>query len=83
MSSESHQLFGEDHYLTDGIIDFFYKCYLRDEKDQHDMVAFGSNATIHDVTDLPPALMVTGEADPLRDGSNKHIYLHSQSNLSF
>lgn len=71
MDSESHRLFGKGHFLTKEVIKFFYSSYLRDENDQCNMIAFSSNATVQDLSGLPPALMITGEADPLRDG-NKH-----------
>ncbi|KAI7886851.1 alpha/beta hydrolase fold-domain-containing protein [Mucor mucedo] len=66
-SSESRQLFGKGYLLESDLMKLYWGSYLRDENDQHDMIALCSNASVQDLIGLPPALVITAEADPLRD----------------
>ncbi|KAI9273147.1 Alpha/Beta hydrolase protein [Helicostylum pulchrum] len=66
-TTESHQNFTEGCILSKDTIDFFINNYISSEKDKLDPICFPSNLDIKDLIGLPPTLMITGEADPLRD----------------
>jgi acetyl esterase len=61
----SHQEFAEDHYLTRSAIDFFMAQYFASPGDAERPDA--SPLLASDLRHLPPALIITGECDPLRD----------------
>jgi len=61
----SYREFGEDHYLTRSEMEWFRGHYLRNMQDAHDPHA--SPLLALDLSELPPALIITAECDPLRD----------------
>lgn len=65
MSSPSHQQFGEGLRLTQPLLVWSALNYLRDGNDIHDWRASPLHA--EHCGNLPPALIVTAEFDPLRD----------------
>jgi acetyl esterase len=67
MSSGSYQKFGVGYYLTRSFMEFFYSNY-KPEVPDNSILFTPARATIKDVEGLPPALLVTAEADVLRDG---------------
>ena len=62
--SPSMQEYEKDHFLTREGMDWFLGHYLRPEDRKHPHVS-PMNAT--NFRDLPPAMIVTAECDPLRD----------------
>ena len=61
----SHREFGEDHFLTGSLMEWFGEHYLpRAEDKAHTDV---SPLLQSDLKGLPPALVMTAECDPLRD----------------
>ena len=54
-----------DRLLTARAQAFFTACYLRDASDAHNPLA--SPLLAEDLSDLPPALIITAEKDVLRD----------------
>jgi acetyl esterase len=60
----SHKTF-TDYFLTDRSIRYFLGHYLRGEGDRKDPTASPALASSH--KNLPPALVITAEFDPLRD----------------
>lgn len=60
----SHKTF-TDYFLTDRAIRYFLGHYLRGEADRKDVTASPALASTH--KNLPPALIITAEFDPLRD----------------
>jgi acetyl esterase/lipase len=60
----SHKTF-TDYFLTDRSIRYFLGHYLRGEGDRKDPAASPALASNH--KNLPPALVITAEFDPLRD----------------
>jgi len=61
----SYREFGEDHYLTRSEMEWFRGHYLRNMEDARDPHA--SPLLALDLSELPPALIITAECDPLRD----------------
>jgi acetyl esterase len=61
----SHRLFGEGLLLTERSIDWFLENYLPEPSQRTDPLASPLFAT--DLAGLPPALVITGGFDPLRD----------------
>ena len=63
--TESYQENGDDYYLTEESMRWFWGLYLNDESEAVDPKA--SPLLREDVSDLPPGIVVTPEYDPLRD----------------
>lgn len=61
----SHREFAQGYLLTRNTITWFYKQYLRSHKDANDF-RFGP-LIADDLTNLPPAFILTAGYDPLRD----------------
>lgn len=61
----SYQEFAADHYLTKSEMEWFRSHYLRSMEDARDPHA--SPLLTLDLSELPPALIITAECDPLRD----------------
>ena len=61
----SYREFGENHYLTKSEMEWFRGHYLRSMEDARDPHA--SPLLALDLSELPPALIITAECDPLRD----------------
>jgi acetyl esterase len=61
----SYREFGQDHYLTKSEMEWFRSHYLRSMEDARDPHA--SPLLALDLSELPPALIITAECDPLRD----------------
>jgi acetyl esterase len=68
--SESLTAFAEGYYLTRADVEWFWRQYLRGDADRHDPYAVPLVAA--DLSGLPPALVVTAEFDPLRDGAERY-----------
>ncbi|KAL7312999.1 hypothetical protein PS15m_008701 [Mucor circinelloides] len=65
-STESYEKYGVGFFLTKKMTNEFLKCYApTDELDN--MLLFPNKASVDDLVDLPPALLITCEADVLRD----------------
>ena len=63
--SPSMQQYSKDHFLTREGMDWFRETYLRSREAGLEPTASPMNAA--DFQGLPPAMIVTGECDPLRD----------------
>ena len=64
-STPSYQEFGENHYLTKSEMEWSRSHYLRSMEDARDPHA--SPLLVPDLSELPSALIITAECDPLRD----------------
>ncbi len=65
-NTESRRELGEGHLLTTGMMDWFTANYLKGCEDKADE-PYCSPLFMEDLTGLPPAIIVVGEYDPLRD----------------
>lgn len=64
-STASHREFGEDHFLTRSLMEWFLSHYIPRAADRATPDA--SPFLAPDLSGLPPALVITAECDPLRD----------------
>lgn len=62
--SPSMRAYSRDHFLTTGALDWFAGQYLPAREDARNPYASPLRA---DLAGLPPAMVITGECDPLRD----------------
>jgi acetyl esterase/lipase len=65
--TESYHQFAEGYFLARDGMKWFWDQYTTDEKQRAEITASPMRATIDELKDLPPALVITGEADVLRD----------------
>jgi acetyl esterase/lipase len=63
----SYQQFGEDRFLTTPVMKWMYDKYTTDPAQRKEIYASPLQATIDQLKDLPPALILTAENDILRD----------------
>ncbi len=69
-ASASSLAFANGYYLTRADVIWFWRQYLRDEDDSRNPYAVPLQA--RDLAGLPPALVITAEYDPLRDGGEHY-----------
>ena len=65
--TESYHLFGKDRFLTTSLMKWMYDMYIKDPAKRKDVFASPLNATLEQLTGLPPALIQVAENDVLRD----------------
>ncbi|MFF5211424.1 alpha/beta hydrolase [Streptosporangium sp. NPDC000396] len=63
----SYQQFAEGYFLRRDAMQWFWDQYTTDEAQRAEITASPLRATTEQLTGLPPALIITGEADVLRD----------------
>ena len=63
----SYEQFAEGYFLARDGMKWFWDQYTTDESDRAQITASPLRATLDDLAGLPPALVITGEADVLRD----------------
>ncbi|MGW1912138.1 alpha/beta hydrolase [Streptomyces sp. NPDC002076] len=63
----SYHQFAEGYFLRRDAMQWFWDQYTTDEADRAQITASPLRATTEQLKDLPPALVITGEADVLRD----------------
>lgn len=66
--TQSYHQFAEHYYLTRDGMKWFWDAYTTDESKREEKYASPLRATLEDLKGLPPALVITAEADVLRDG---------------
>jgi len=65
--TDSYKEFGEKRFLTTPLMKWMYDMYIPDPEKRKDIHASPLQATIEQLKGLPPALVITGESDVLRD----------------
>ncbi|HTX11512.1 MAG TPA: alpha/beta hydrolase [Solirubrobacteraceae bacterium] len=63
----SYEQFAEGYYLRRDGMQWFWDQYTTSESDRDQITASPLRATVEELAGLPPALIITGEADVLRD----------------
>ena len=63
----SYEQFATGYFLRRDGMQWFWDQYTTDEKQRAEITASPLRATLDQLTGLPPALVITGEADVLRD----------------
>jgi acetyl esterase/lipase len=65
--TESYRLFANERFLTRNMMKWFWDNYLPDTDRRKEIYASPLQATLEQLTGLPPALVQTAENDVLRD----------------
>ncbi|AZP93572.1 alpha/beta hydrolase [Enterococcus mundtii] len=65
--TDSYNQFAENYFLTKEGMQWFWDQYTTDEKKRAEITASPLRASKEELTGLPPAMILTGEADVLRD----------------
>ncbi|MET7993805.1 alpha/beta hydrolase [Amycolatopsis sp. NPDC005232] len=65
--TESYRLFATGYFLQRDAMKWFWDQYTTDEAQRAEITASPLRASLEDLAGLPPALVITGEADVLRD----------------
>ncbi|MBM7568967.1 alpha/beta hydrolase [Paenibacillus sacheonensis] len=65
--TESYEQFAEGYFLSREGMQWFWDQYAADPKERAEVTASPLRASKEQLKDLPPALIITGEADVLRD----------------
>ncbi|MFJ8295243.1 alpha/beta hydrolase [Streptomyces sp. NPDC094447] len=68
----SYHAFGEGYFLRRDAMKWFWDQYTTDEAERAQTTASPLRATLDQLADLPPALVVTAEADVLRDEGEEY-----------
>jgi acetyl esterase/lipase len=65
--TDSYHQFAEDYFLRRDAMQWFWDQYTTDAAQRAEITASPLRASLDDLAGLPPALVITGEADVLRD----------------
>ncbi|MGK5683137.1 alpha/beta hydrolase [Actinoplanes sp. URMC 104] len=65
--TDSYHQFAENYWLRRDAMQWFWDQYIADPAQRDEITASPLRASLEDLADLPPALVITGEADVLRD----------------
>ena len=71
LETDSHRNFAKGYGLTNFHVKWFLKQYLPREKDRKD--PYASPLLAEDISKVPPALVITGEFDILRDDGELYV----------
>ena len=66
-NTDSYEKYADGPWLTKKAMEWFWQQYAPDKKARKEIYASPLQATVEDLEDLPPALVVTDENDVLRD----------------
>lgn len=66
-NNASYNQFAEGHFLTRGMMEWFWDNYTTDPKQRDEIYASPLRASLEQLKGLPPALVQTAEMDVLRD----------------
>nr|WP_221380726.1 alpha/beta hydrolase [Actinoplanes polyasparticus] len=65
--TESYHQFAEGYFLRRDAMQWFWEQYTTDDRQRGEITASPLRATVEQLAGLPPALVITAEADVLRD----------------
>lgn len=65
--TESYKEFGADRFLTTPLMKWMYDMYIPEPEKRKEIYASPLQASLEQLKGLPPALVITGESDVLRD----------------
>ena len=65
--TESYKEFGADRFLTTPLMKWMYDMYIPEPEKRKEIYASPLQASVEQLKGLPPALVITGESDVLRD----------------
>jgi acetyl esterase len=65
--TDSYQEFASGYFLSRGGMKWFWDQYTTDENERNHITASPLRTTLDQLAGLPPALVINGEADVLRD----------------
>lgn len=65
--TESYKEFGADRFLTTPLMKWMYDMYIPEPEKRKEIYASPLQASVEQLRGLPPALVITGESDVLRD----------------
>lgn len=66
-NTDSYNEFAEGYYLTKEGMEWFWNQYTTSEEERNHITASPLKASVDELKDLPPAMILTAEADVLRD----------------
>jgi acetyl esterase/lipase len=67
MDTASYDEFADGPYLTRKAMEWFWDAYTTDPEQRLEITASPNQASVEQLTGLPPTLLLVDEADPLRD----------------
>lgn len=71
-TTASYEQFAEGYYLTREGMQWFWDCYTQDEEKRREKYASPLQTPLQDLKGLPTTLVITDEADVLRDEGEKY-----------
>lgn len=72
--TESYNEFAQGYWLTKEAMKWFWNAYLPEESARKHYMASPLQASINELSDLPPALVITNECDVLRDEGEAYAH---------
>ncbi len=78
----SYQRFAEGPWLTREAMKWFWNAYAPEESQRNDILASPLRATLEQLSGLPPAMVITGENDVLRDEGEAYARKLSEAGVS-
>ncbi|HQU83607.1 MAG TPA: alpha/beta hydrolase [Pyrinomonadaceae bacterium] len=70
--TESYQEFGEKRFLSTPLMKWMYDMYIPEPEKRKNIFASPLQASVEQLKGLPPALIITGESDVLRDEAENY-----------
>ncbi len=80
-NTESYNEFSKGYWLTREAMKWFWNAYLPDTSTRNQPLASPLRASIEQLKDLPPTLIITGECDVLRDEGEAYAHKLIQANV--
>lgn len=79
--TSSYQQFEKGYWLERESMKWFWDSYVPDLKDRKEPLVSPLNASLEDLKNLPPALIITNEYDVLRDEGEAYAHKLMQANV--